>query len=282
MGQEKPSSNNSPMVWPRSLVLIGAGKMGGALLRGWLSAGLPPADVAISDPAPAADIVELARAKGVALSPPPGMRPEVLALAVKPQMLDAAAPAIQTLAHAEALVVSIVAGKTIADLQSRFPGPRAFVRAMPNTPAAVGRGVTAAAANAATSERQRRISATLLSAVGVFDWLADERLIDAVTALSGSGPAYVFALVEALAEAGAALGLPADLAMRFARGTVEGAGELMAREPNASAAQLRQNVTSPAGTTAAALAVLQGRDGLSALMGRAVAAAHKRAGELAG
>jgi pyrroline-5-carboxylate reductase len=153
---------------------------------------------------------------------------------------------------------------------------------MPNTPAAVGRGVTAAAANAATSARQRDVAATLLSAVGLFDWLPDEGLIDAVTALSGSGPAYVFALVEALAEAGVALGLPQALAMRFARGVVEGAGELLTRAPGAPAAELRRNVTSPGGTTAAALAVLQGQDGLADLMARAVAAAHKRAGELAG
>jgi pyrroline-5-carboxylate reductase len=282
MAQDRPNSDSQSTVWPQSLILVGCGKMGGALLRGWLAGGLPASAVAVIDPAPAADIVELAKAEGFPLSPPAGMRPEVLALAVKPQMLDAAAPAVQAFAHEEALVVSIIAGKKIADLQSRFPKPRAFVRAMPNTPAAVGRGVTAAAANAATSLRQKEVAARLLSAVGLFDWLPDESLIDAVTALSGSGPAYVFALVEALAEAGAALGLPPELAMRFARGTVEGAGELMAREPAAPAAQLRQNVTSPGGTTAAALAVLQGRDGLAGLMGRAVAAAHKRAGELAG
>jgi pyrroline-5-carboxylate reductase len=268
--------------WPRSLVLVGAGKMGGAMLRGWLAGGLTPSGVAILDPAPAPEIVELAKKRGFALSPPPGMKPEIVVLAVKPQMLDAAAPAVLPLAHDDALVLSIIAGKTIANLQARLPRARAFVRAMPNTPAAVGRGVTGAAANAAVDPRQKQIAQTLLSTVGLFDWLPDESLIDAVTAVSGSGPAYVFALVEALAEAGAALGLPADLAMRFARGTVEGAGELMVREPAVSAAQLRQNVTSPAGTTAAALAVLQAGDGLNALMRRAVAAAHKRAAELAG
>src|SRR5579863_2386533 len=268
--------------WPRSLALVGAGKMGGAMLRGWLAGGLPASGVAILEPAPASDIVELAKARGFALTPPPEMKPEVVVLAVKPQMLDAAAPAIARLAHEGALVLSIIAGKTFANLQARAPRARAFVRAMPNTPAALGRGVTGAAANAAVNARQKEIAQTLLSTVGLFDWLPDEGAIDAVTALSGSGPAYVFALVEALAEAGAALGLPADLAMRFARGTVEGAGELMAREPGVPAAQLRQNVTSPAGTTAAALAVLQASDGLAPLMRRAVAAAHKRAGELAG
>ncbi len=268
--------------WPESIALVGAGKMGGAMLRGWLAGGLRPEGVAILDPAPAPEMIELARSRGLALPPPPGFKPEVVVLAVKPQTLDAAAPSIAELAHADALVVSIIAGKRIADLQARAPKARAFVRAMPNTPAAIGRGVTGAAANDALTDRQRDIARTLLSAVGLFDWLPDENLIDAVTALSGSGPAYVFALVEAMAAAGAALGLPADLAMRFARGTVEGAGELLAREPGVSAAQLRQNVTSPGGTTAAALAVLQGADGLEALMGRAIAAAHKRAGELAG
>jgi pyrroline-5-carboxylate reductase len=268
--------------WPRSLALVGAGKMGGAMLRGWLAGGLAPEGVAILDPAPSADMIELAGAHGLALKPTPRMRPEVLVLAVKPQMLDAAAPAIAQLAHEETLVVSIIAGKTIANLKARAPNARAFVRAMPNTPAAIGRGVTGAAANDALSERQRDVARTLLSAVGIFDWLPDESFIDAVTAVSGSGPAYVFALVEAMAEAGVALGLPSDVAMRFARGTVEGAGELLASEPNISAAQLRQNVTSPGGTTAAALSVLQGPDGLAALMRKAIAAAHKRAGELAG
>lgn len=268
--------------WPRSLVLVGAGKMGGAMLRGWLAGGLAPEGVALLDPQPAPDIVELARSRGLAMPPPRGLEPEVVVLAVKPQMLDAAAPAIAELAHEDALVVSIIAGKRIADLEARAPRARAFVRAMPNTPAAIGRGVTGAAANDALTERQRDLARTLLSAVGLFDWLPDESLIDAVTALSGSGPAYVFALVEAMAAAGAALGLPADLAMRCARGTVEGAGELLAREPAIPAAQLRQNVTSPGGTTAAALSVLQAPDGLEALMRKAIAAAHKRAGELAG
>ena len=268
--------------WPKSLALVGAGKMGGAMLRGWLAGGLAADGVAILDPAPSQDILELARDRGLAMPPPPGFKPEVVVLAVKPQTLDSAAGAIAELAHEGALIVSIIAGKTIADLKARAPKARAFVRAMPNTPAAIGRGVTGAAANDALTERQREIAQTLLSAVGVFDWLPDERFIDAVTALSGSGPAYVFALVEAMAAAGAALGLPADIAMRFARGTVEGAGELLAREPAVSAAQLRRNVTSPGGTTAAALAVLQSAEGLELLIKKAIAAAHKRAGELAG
>ena len=176
----------------------------------------------------------------------------------------------------------MVAGKTIANLEARLPEAKSFVRVMPNTPAAVGRGAAAAAANAQVTATQKAWTERLMRAVGVFEWVSDESLIDAVTALSGSGPAYAFALVEAMAKAGEAVGLPADLAMRLARATVEGAGELMHREPEISAAQLRINVTSPAGTTAAALAVLQAADGLEALLTRAVAAAHRRAGELAG
>jgi pyrroline-5-carboxylate reductase len=176
----------------------------------------------------------------------------------------------------------VIAGKTIADLRERFPAPRAFVRVMPNTPAAVGRGAAAGAANGEVSAVQRGWTERLMRAVGLFEWVEDEALIDAVTALSGSGPAYVFALVEAMAEAGAAIGLPGDLAMRLARATVEGAGELMAREPQTPAAALRQNVTSPGGTTAAALGVLKATDGLDALVARAVRAARDRARELSG
>jgi pyrroline-5-carboxylate reductase len=269
--------------WPQSLALIGAGKMGGAMLKGWLAGGLAPERITIIDPMPSADIAAFAAKSGIALNPATtSAAPETLVLAIKPQMLDAAAPALAKLAGAQTLVVSIIAGKTIANLAARLPEARAFVRAMPNTPAAVGRGVTGAAANAAVTSAQREIARALLSTVGRFEWLPDEGLIDAVTALSGSGPAYAFALVEAMAEAGAALGLPTDLAMRFARATVEGAGELMHREPETSAGQLRENVTSPGGTTAAALAVLRAPDGLAPLMRRAIAAAHKRAGELAG
>ncbi|MGA2041792.1 MAG: pyrroline-5-carboxylate reductase [Roseiarcus sp.] len=270
--------------WPRSLALVGAGKMGGALLEGWLEGGLPPAGVVVIEPAPSPSLAALVGARGLALNPDAAGRrpPEALILAVKPQMLDAAAPELAELGGTDTLVISIVAGKTISDLRARLPGARAFVRAMPNTPAAVGRGVTGAAASADVTPAQRETTETLLSAVGRFEWLPDEDLIDAVTALSGSGPAYVFALVEAMAEAGAALGLAEDVAMRLARATVEGAGELMHRAPEVAAARLRENVTSPGGTTAAALAVLRAPDGLPALMRRALAAAHRRARQLAG
>ena len=268
--------------WPRTLALAGAGKMGGAMLRGWLDGGLDPAGVTVVDPAPAPELAEMAAARGFALNPaaPATTAPDALVLAVKPQALAEAAPKVQGLAGQDTLVLSVIAGKTIAELVARFPAARAFVRVMPNTPAAVGRGAAAGAANAATSARQRGWTEKLMRAVGVFEWLDDEALIDAVTALSGSGPAYAFALVEAMAKAGEAVGLAPDLAMRLARATVEGAGELMAREPGTPAATLRRNVTSPGGTTAAALGVLQAEGGLDALMTRAVTAARDRAREL--
>jgi pyrroline-5-carboxylate reductase len=268
--------------WPQTLVLAGAGKMGGAMLKGWLTGGLPAAGVAILEPTPSPEILALAAEYGLRVNPEEIALPEALILAIKPQMLDAAAEKLGRLAGPDTLVVSVIAGKTIANLQSRLPQGRAFVRVMPNTPAAVGRGASAGAPNAAVSALQKAWTERLMRTVGVFEWVQDEGLIDAVTALSGSGPAYVFALVEAMARAGEAVGLPADLAMRLARATVEGAGELMHGEPGVSAAQLRVNVTSPAGTTAAALAVLQAPGGLDALVGRAIAAAHRRAGELAG
>jgi pyrroline-5-carboxylate reductase len=270
--------------WPQSLALVGAGKMGGAMLRGWLAGGLPASGVTLIDPAPSTEIAGFAAERGLRLNPRQAeiAPPDVLVLAIKPQMLAGAAPALAPIAGPETLVLSVMAGKTIANLVERLPNARAFVRVMPNTPAAVGRGAAAGAANAAVTTRQRAWTERLLGAVGMFDWLADETLIDAVTAISGSGPAYVFALVEAMAKAGEDLGLPPTLALRLARATVEGAGELLYREPEVSAAQLRINVTSPAGTTAAALEILQAADGLNALLSRAAAAAHRRAGELAG
>ena len=271
-------------IWPETLALAGVGKMGGAMLEGWLAGGLDPSGVTLIEPAPSAELQALAQARAMALNPSAAKAgpPEVLVLAVKPQMLDSAALRLAALAGPDTLVVSIVAGKTIGDLAARFPNARAFVRAMPNTPAAIGRGATGAAANAAVTPRQKEMTQTLLGAVGSFHWLAGEELVDAVTALSGSGPAYVFALTEAMAEAGVSLGLPAQLAMSLARATVEGAGELMFRQPELSARRLRENVTSPGGTTEAALTVLQGADGLAPLMARAIRAAHRRAGELSG
>ena len=268
--------------WPARLVLIGAGKMGGAMAEGWLDAGLPAASLTIVEPNPSAEIASLAASRGVALNPRVETAPDVLVLAIKPQSLDQVAPQIAALAADRTLLLSIIAGKTIANLMARLPQARAVVRAMPNTPAAIGRGVTAAFASAEVDAAQRRWCERLLGAVGAFFWLEDEGAIDAVTAISGSGPAYVFALTEALAAAAERLGLPAELSMGLARGTVEGAAELMRRESSTSPATLRRNVTSPGGTTAAALAVLQDAQGLEDLMIRATAAARARAAEMAG
>jgi pyrroline-5-carboxylate reductase len=267
---------------PGRVVLVGAGKMGGAMAAGWLKGGLKGTSLAILEPNPSEDIRALAAASGASLNPEAPGQPDVLALAIKPQSLDAVAPHVAGLAGAQTLVLSILAGKTIANLTARLPGAGAVVRAMPNTPAAIGRGVTAAFAGAGVTDRQRAFTEMLLGAVGAVFWLSDEAEIDAVTAISGGGPAYVFALTEALARAAEALGLPADLAMRLARGTVEGAGELMRREQATPPAELRRNVTSPGGTTAAALAILQGDGGLDALMTRAAEAARARAAEMAG
>jgi pyrroline-5-carboxylate reductase len=269
--------------WPARLVLVGAGKMGSAMAKGWLDAGLPASSLTILDPNPSPEIAALAANRAIALNPRvPTESPEILVLAIKPQSVDQVAPQIGQFAAKHTLLLSIIAGKTIANLTGRLPRAGAVVRAMPNTPAAIGRGVTGAFANAAVTPEQKRWCERLLGAVGTFLWLAEEDAIDAVTAISGSGPAYVFALTEALAAAGERLGLPAELSMSLARGTVEGAAELMRRESAISPATLRQNVTSPGGTTAAALAVLQSPDGLNDLMARATAAARARAAEMAG
>jgi len=246
--------------------------------------GLSGSAITILEPAPHADLTATCQKHGIALNPPASTwkAAEVLILAIKPQMLDAAAPDLAPLVGANTLIISILAGKRIADLAARLSGTSAIVRAMPNTPAAIGRGITGVAASASVSPRQRAMTDALLGAVGTVEWLDSESLIDAVTAVSGSGPAYIFYLTEALAKAGEAAGLPADLAGRLARATVEGSGELMRLSPELPPSKLRENVTSPGGTTAAALAVLMADDGLSPLMKDAVAAALRRAGELSG
>ncbi|HEV2559917.1 MAG TPA: pyrroline-5-carboxylate reductase [Microvirga sp.] len=268
---------------PESLVLVGAGKMGGAMLEGWLRVGLNPAGVAVLDPRPSDAMTALCRDTGVMLNPSQSPAPpETLVLATKPQVLDEASAAVNALVGPRTLVISILAGKTLSDLKTRLPGARAVVRAMPNLPASIGRGATGAAASAEVQEGQRLVADALLRANGIVEWLPSEDLIDAVTALSGSGPAYVFHLVECMAEAGVAAGLPADLAGRLARATVSGAGELL-QQSDLDAGTLRQNVTSPGGTTAAALQVLMAESGgLKDLMRDAVAAAKRRAEELAG
>lgn len=257
------------------LALVGAGKMGAALLEGWLQLGLDPSNVVVVDPQPAPEIVALSQ-RGLVLNPPKGAVGNIAAvvLAVKPQVADAVLPAAAALVGAGTVVLSIMAGKTLASLQAALPGA-AVVRAMPNTPAAIGRGISVAVANAAATAEQRQTAQRLLAAAGAVEWIDDESLMDAVTAVSGSGPAYVFLLAETLARAGVAAGLPQELAARLARETVTGAGELLRRSP-LDPATLRANVTSPGGTTAAALAVLMGADGFEPLLEQAVAAATAR------
>lgn len=266
---------------PASLVLAGAGKMGGAMLMGWLDAGLDPLATTIVDPVPCREIADLCAARGLRLNPSVPEPAAALVLAIKPQGLEAAAPALDQLIGRDTLLVSILAGKTMADLRSRLPRARAIVRAMPNLPASIGRGATGACASPEVTEAQRAGADALLAAIGTVAWLGGEADIDAVTAVSGSGPAYVFLLVEALADAGIAAGLDARTAEQLARATVAGAGALLDANP-AEAGALRRNVTSPGGTTAAALDVLMRGDGLAALMREAVAAAKRRAGELSG
>lgn len=263
------------------LALVGAGKMGGAMLEGWLALGLDPHNVVVIEPQPSEEMVALSM-KGIVLNPPAGAVSNIgtIVLAVKPQVASDVLPQVAALTQTGTLVLSIMAGKTLALLQAALP-KAAIVRAMPNTPAAIGRGITVAVPNDAVTAEQKQRAHALLAASGAVEWIADERLMDAVTAVSGSGPAYVFLLAETLARAGVAAGLPEDLAAKLARETVAGAGELLHRSPLAPAT-LRKNVTSPAGTTAAALDVLMASDGLDPLMRQAVAAATERSKELAG
>src|SRR3954453_3396172 len=265
-----------------TLVLVGAGKMGGAMLEGWLALGLDPKKVAIVEPEPSPEIAALA-ARGARLNPPSArlMDASFLVMAVKPQAAADVAFQAKMFTTIGTTVISVMAGKTIKFLEGAFSFMTPIVRSIPNTPAAIGRGITVATANARVNEKQRAIANTLLGSIGAVEWVKDEGLIDAATAVSGSGPAYVFLLAESLARAGAAAGLPADLAARLASATVAGSGELLHQSP-LDAATLRQNVTSPGGTTEAALAVLMDDDGLDRLMERAVAAATKRSRELAG
>jgi pyrroline-5-carboxylate reductase len=268
---------------PTSLVLFGAGKMGAAMLEGWLAVGMNTAAATILDPQPSADVETLCGKKQIPLNPPLRdlMPPKVVVLAIKPQMLEAAAAVINRLVKPDTLVVSILAGKTLADLKRQMPGARAVVRAMPNLAASVRRSATAAVASAETSAAQKQMAHELLSSIGAVAWLADEELMDAVTAVSGSGPAYFFYLAECLAHAGTVAGLPQELSAQLARATLVGAGELLA-QTELPPGKLRHDVTSPGGTTAAALDVLMAKPGLSDLLQRAVQAAKLRAGELSG
>jgi pyrroline-5-carboxylate reductase len=265
---------------PGTLVLVGAGKMGGAMLEGWLARKLPPKKIVVLEPQPSKAIKALTK-RSVRINPKdPIGKIVAMVIAVKPQTAPEALPLLASLIDRNTVVVSIMAGRTLAFLERNLPGA-AIVRAMPNMPAAIGRGVTVAVGNARVKAPARKLAQALLAATGAVEWVNDEALMDAVTAVSGSGPAYVFLLAEAMAQAGAAAGLPPALAEKLARETVAGSGELLHRAELA-ASTLRQNVTSPGGTTAAALEVLMADDGIAPLMTRAIAAATKRGRELAG
>lgn len=260
-----------------SIFLVGAGRMGGALLRGWLAAGIPAASLAVKEPQPSPEMQALLKEKAIAGQP--ASKPDALIIAVKPQVMASALDEIAPHAGPHTVVLSIAAGRTVRSIASRFPPGTAIVRAMPNLPAEIGRGITAAFANAQVTEAQRDLCGGLLSAAGEVAWVEEEGYLDAVTALSGSGPGYVFYLVECLAEAGRQAGLPVELSTQLARATVSGAGELLHRS-SLPASKLRENVTSPAGTTAAGLSVLMREHGLADLVRETVAAAARRSREL--
>jgi pyrroline-5-carboxylate reductase len=254
--------------------------MGGAMLKGWLADGLAPERVLVIDPH-AADLpadVTVARSIDQVAD---GTSGDVIVLAIKPQVMADLLPSFSRLGAAGGVFLSVAAGKTLSFLSTQLGDGARVVRAMPNTPAAVGRGACGLFAGAGVSDTQKARCEELLAVSGLVAWVESEALIDAITAVSGSGPAYVFHLVEAMAQAGESLGLSADVAQALARQTIVGAGELLHQSPD-SASQLRTNVTSPGGTTAAALAVLTDAEtGLPPLMMRAMAACSQRAKELA-
>jgi len=279
-----PSSKSIPIGlrnFSGQLVLVGAGRMGAAMLQGWLARGLDPKKVVVLEPQPDRAIKALKR-RGLALNPEhAGGKAAVIVIAVKPQNAEEAMAALKARAGKATLVVSIMAGRKLEFLEKPFAKGTAVVRAMPNLPAAIGRGITVAVSSRHVGARQRMLATELLAATGKVEWTPDERLLDAVTAVSGSGPAYVFLLAEALTAAGIACGLPPALAAKLARETIAGSGELL-RLSRLDAATLRKNVTSPGGTTAAALEVLMGPGGIETLLTTAVAKATRRSRDLAG
>ena len=259
------------------LVLLGCGRMGSAMLDGWLRDGLPPASVWVIEPDPS----DWLRGTGVHLETSLPEAPAVVLVAVKPQMMGEALPTLKTYGNGRTLFISVAAGTPISRFAAALGTQTPIVRAMPNTPAAIGRGITAIIGNAHCSDAQIDTAEALLGAIGQVVRLEDEGQMDAVTALSGSGPAYVFHLIETMAAAGEAEGLPRGLALQLARATVAGAGAL-AEQSGEEPAKLRENVTSPGGTTQAALEVLMDENaGFPALLARAIAAARRRSQELA-
>ncbi len=266
---------------PQGLLLLGCGKMGQAMLAGWLEAGLAPEAVTVIDPHPS-DWLKARVATGLRVNVPPEKPPSAFVIAVKPQMMQEALAPWAHFGGGTTTFLSIAAGTTLAGLEAILGAESPVVRAMPNTPAAIGRGISAIVGNERAGEADLVLAERLMGAVGKVVRLSDEGLMDAVTAVSGSGPAYVFLLIEALAAAGEKVGLPAALALELARETVAGAGEL-ARRSGEEPGVLRQNVTSPGGTTAAALEVLMDpARGFMPLLEEAVARAAARGRELAG
>ena len=261
------------------LLLVGCGKMGGAMLEGWLARGLAASDVIVAEPVAA---LRPKQVRGIASTGEVGEAPETVVLAVKPQSMDAALTDLRRFAEDGSVFLSIAAGKTLGYFAKHLGPAAKIVRAMPNTPAAVRQGISVATAAKGVSAAEKKRCHELLEAVGQVLWVDDEALMDPVTALSGSGPAYVFLLVEAMAAAGAKLGLSPEMAMQLARATVAGSGELL-RQSSEPAAQLRVNVTSPGGTTAEALKVLMAEEGgIQKVFDKALAAASRRSKELAG
>jgi pyrroline-5-carboxylate reductase len=264
----------------KSVLLVGAGRMGGALLKGWLAQGLSPEVV---EPNPSAELRKLARKRAinllanVAVASP---RPRACVIALKPQILKTEVVTLAALAQSDALMISIAAGTSIRTMRKAWGKEARIVRAMPNTPGSIGHGISALFAATRATGADRKLAESLLVPLGETLWVQRETQIDSVTAVSGSGPAYVFLLAEALEKAALAEGLPADAARRLARATVAGAGAMLEGNPRA-ASELRRDVTSPGGTTEAALNILMAQDGLESLMARAVHAARKRAQELA-
>jgi pyrroline-5-carboxylate reductase len=276
-----PNSKKPLSSFRGGLALVGAGKMGGAMLDGWLSRGLAPVNVIVVDPQPSARVRTLAK-RGLTITTSAGRsKAAAIVVAVKPQEAASVMATLKPITRKSTLIVSIMAGRTLGFLQDFVPAGTPVVRAMPNLPAAISRGITVAVGNRHVAAGNRKLATELLGACGVVEWVTDEKLLDAVTAVSGSGPAYVFLLAETLTTAAIAAGLPAALAARLARETIAGSGELL-RGSKLDAATLRKNVTSPGGTTAAALDVLMGPGGFETLLETAVAKATRRSRELAG